>query len=248
MPFNVMDGKGKHIGIVKDSFPGHLSPLYFNVFLVAITDYDIDDVSFNLPRIKDFIAGVYDCKSIFGRINEEKLEEKLKSKFDTEKYGDTEEGYDNLLRIALLKNLYDCDIKKFSNFDNIGEGIKGYFLLDIDKAKFTKNNIIIDNDMDYINFDEVYDSQPIFGRIANHPVLYSSNEGMEKWVLHGEEMTGAVNRNHAHMTRVEISSGNFNKIIEFPIHIRARKGDSIQMYLVNREVRKIFCQGMAYIY
>lgn len=248
MPFNVMDGKEKNIGIIKDSFPGHLFPVYSNVFLVAITDRDINDISFDLEKIMDFVAGTYDCKSIFGKINEDKLKEKLISKFGTEIYEDTEDGYNTLLKIAFLKNLYHCDIKKFYDYDSIKDDIKGYLLLDIDKARFVGNNIMINDDMDYINYDEVYDAKPIFGRIVNHPVLYSSSECVEKWVLYGEEMTGTVNRNHAHMTRIDIASGNFNKIIEFPMPILAKKGDSIQMYLVNREVRKIFCNGIAYIY
>lgn len=244
MPFNVKDASGNHIGFIIQNYPRHISPVYLNTFMVALTE---DKIEIDINRIKDYIAGILDCRGLFGKINEERLKQKLYERVKYENLKGINKSYENMLKFVLLKTSYDCDIQRFINTKDIMGNIRGYVLLDIDNVKTDGDNLIMEESFDIPEIKLVDSDIPIIAEVSNYPIVYSNNSRIESWSS-GTDITRLQRRNHTHLTRIEVKSGNFKRMIEVPILMNVRKGMSIQLYIINNEIRKVFCGDMMYIF
>lgn len=146
--------------------------------------------------------------------------------------------------------------------------IKGYIIFDINKAEIREDKFIINEEIDYAgdqtinttliprrsslysftqNENEWNDNiKPIFGEITGYPLFYTDIMGLGEGFILGANISDFGGRNHSHETRLKIKSGNYEDIFDFPIIINARMGMGIQLYLGEKKIEQLYCDGSLY--
>jgi hypothetical protein len=162
MPFNVCDKNGNHIG-----FKAAPYPQYFNVFMAAVTTEKIDDQQIDINLIKDRIAGLYGCKNILGKVNDEKFEKTIENLLENDFSCYKDLSSTDFLKLLALKNLTDA--RKYISYNK--EYIRGYVLIDIDKFHFSNGTAIIDETVDYISDCSAGKEIPIYAKIIDYPII-----------------------------------------------------------------------------
>ncbi|SET64016.1 hypothetical protein SAMN05660297_03008 [Natronincola peptidivorans] len=239
MAFNVCDKNGKHLGIIINNAHD-----VKNAALVALTHLTVEDVEIDFQGIKNMIANIYNCKTMLGKINEDKLELELKQLWK-EKYNDL--GSYN--ETYLLKLLLFVDFRSFNGFIHLDEeAIQGYIFVGTNNVKFYNENCIqIEEAVDYIDMENhiFKDEKPIFAKIIDYPELSMDVMGAEG-LLFGGGLADLGGRNHAHETKLKVMSGNVIKTYKFPMHLYVKKNMPIIMYAESQAIKAIFCDGIIY--
>ncbi|NLN48683.1 MAG: hypothetical protein GX154_06265, partial [Clostridiales bacterium] len=88
--------------------------------------------------------------------------------------------------------------------------------------------------------------KPIFGEITGYPLFYTDIMGLGEGFILGANISDFGGRNHSHETRLKIKSGNYEDIFDFPIIINARMGMGIQLYLGEKKIEQLYCDGSLY--
>ncbi|GCD12456.1 hypothetical protein [Clostridium tagluense] len=239
MPFNVYDRNKKYLGFIQSAYPQ-----YTNVFMVASTDVKLSDNDFNVNKIKSELAGFLGCKSILGKINELRLTKSIDNIIIKEFGKFKDNTYDELLKLVYLRilryeeDVYYKSIKK--------EQINAYFLIDINNVVIENNSIIIDEEIDYINSEKLENHIPMVAKIIDYPRIQIDSISSGQGLLLGADLADLSLRNHVHKTKLKIKSGNFAYELNLPVELYLKKGDTIQIYVDNRVIKRVFCDGIIY--
>ncbi|WP_069650018.1 hypothetical protein [Caloranaerobacter ferrireducens] len=239
MPFDVYDINNRHMGVITSLFPNNT-----DILMVGITNLKISDIELDLTGLKNYIAELYGCKNIFGKIKEDKLVETLRNVWENKykSYGEYNEKL--LFRLLLLEQL--CDIESFIKIDK--SKIYGYLLLDRKNIEMNGENIIIKENIDYIEANDGHNGTPIYGKVIDYPIITVENIGVGEGLLLRTDFSHFGGRNHIHKTKFKILSGNAILPITVPISLMIKKDMIVQIYLEKRNIKKIFCDGVFYMY
>lgn len=235
MPINVKDNKGNHLGYI------HGCLMEFRkCFLLAISDYVVEDYNLNFGKIDRIIAKVNGLTTWNGKIKEQEFNEFIrenKAKVlarEEESYYDDTASDDNFVKKVLC--VLSQEGGQDHNFDYlyINEPdlpIKGFLLVDINGLKYQGQSLILAEDIDYIDEVQLEDFMPIFGKITNTPKVIQSNSIFEEY-------------NDSHTTRLDVRSGNVDVVISPRMHIYCKKGMHIQFR--GLEDKLIYCDEIIY--
>ena len=124
--------------------------------------------------------------------------------------------------------------------------INAYFLIDINNAVIENDSIIIDEEIDYICNKKIENLIPIVAKITDYPVIQIDSLMSGQGLLLGADLADLVGRSHIHRTKLKIKSGNFAYELNLPVELYIKIGDVIEMYVSNRVVKRIFCDGIIY--
>ena len=132
MPFNVYSKNGEYLGFIQSAYPQ-----YTNVFMVASTDIKLTEKDFNINKIKSELASFLGCKSILGKINEQRLSKSIENIIIKEFKKFKDNTYEELLKLVYLRIMRSEENFNYKKVDITQ--INAYFLIDI-------NNAVIEND------------------------------------------------------------------------------------------------------
>ncbi|MFT5872522.1 MAG: hypothetical protein ACI8WT_001453 [Clostridium sp.] len=239
MPFNVYDRNKKYLGFIQSAYPQ-----YTNVFMVASTDIMLTDKDFHINNIKSELAGFLGCRSILGKINETKLSKSIDNIIIKDFGKFKENSYNELLKLVYLRILRYEENFYYKTIKN--EQINGYFLLDINNAVIENDSIIIDEEIDYISNEKLENRVPMVGKIIDYPRIQIDSMSSGQGLLLGADIADLAGRNHIHKTKLKIKSGNFAYELNLPVELYLRKGDTIQIYVDRRVIKRVFCDGIIY--
>ncbi|MBU3188048.1 hypothetical protein K9O30_00390 [Clostridium bowmanii] len=239
MPFNVYDRNKKYLGFIQSAYPK-----YTNVFMVASTDVKLGDEDFHINNIKSELAGYLGCKSILGKINEQRLSKSIDNIIIKEFGKFKDNTYDELLKLVYLRVLRYEEKSYFKNIKN--EQINAYFLVDVNNVVIENNSIIIDEEIDYLNTEKLENNIPMIAKIIEYPRIQIDSMSSGQGLLLGADLADLAGRNHVHKTKLKIKSGNFAYELNLPVELYLRKGDTIQIYVDNRVIKRVFCDGIIY--
>ncbi|MCB2289766.1 hypothetical protein LGK97_08305 [Clostridium sp. CS001] len=239
MPFNVYDKNKKYLGFVQSAYPQ-----YTNVFMVASTEIKLEDKDFNINNMKSELASFLGCKSILGKINDARLNKSIDSIIIKEFSKFKDNTYEELLKLVYLRILrYEENFR----YKKVEDGqINGYFLVDINKVVIENDSMIIDEKIDYITNERIGKLIPIVAKVTDYPRMQIDSMTSGQGLLLGADLADLAGRNHIHRTKLKVKSGNFTYEINFPVELYIKKDDTIQMYIDNRVIKRIFCNGIIY--
>ncbi|MGH4140180.1 hypothetical protein [Clostridium sp.] len=239
MTFNVYDKNKKYLGFIQSAYPK-----YTNVFMVASTDVKLGDEDFQINNIKSELAGYLGCKSILGKINEPRLSKSIDNIIIKEFSKFKDNTYDELLKLVYLRVLRYEEKSYFKDIKN--EQINAYFLLDVNKVVIKNNAMIIDEEIDYLNTEKLENNVPMVAKIMDYPRIQIDSMSSGQGLLLGADLADLAGRNHVHKTKLKIKSGNFAYELNLPVELYLKKGDTIQIYVDNRVIKRVFCDGIIY--
>ena len=239
MPFNVYDRNRKYLGFIQSAYPQ-----YTNVFMVASTGVKLTDEDFHINNIKSELAGYLGCKSILGKINETRLSKSIDNIINKEFSKFKKNTYEDLLKLVYLRILRYEENFHYKNLKS--EQINGYFLLDINNVVMENNYLIIDEEIDYISNEKLEKLIPMVGKIIDYPRIQIDSMSSGQGLLLGADLADLSGRNHIHKTKLKIKSGNFAFELNLPVELYLKKGDTIQIYVDNRVIKRVFCDGIIY--
>ncbi|MDR5659313.1 hypothetical protein RH915_07405 [Serpentinicella sp. ANB-PHB4] len=245
MPFNVVDNKGNHLGIVVKSYPND-----YNLFLIAVTDKTIDEVDIDLDSLKQNVATTLECKTLLGKVNEEKLTDKLNMELKNT-YSDLEvRDIDVLMKYIFLKQPYTKttdNIEKTLGVSLQDLNEKGYLLQDRSKINLKGDRIVIEDEVDYIKDSIIANEKPIFAKVVDYPIHQTSAMSLGEGLILGANLSDFGGRNHSHKTVISIYSGNYKKEnYEIPAPINVKKGMPVQIYLEKDKIKYFVCDEVIY--
>ena len=239
MPFNVYDKNKKYLGFIQSAYPQ-----YTNVFMVASTDIKLENIDFNINNIKSELASFLGCKNILGKINEPRLSKSIDN-IITKEFGKFKENtYEELLKMVYLRILRHEENFSYKKVENAK--INGYFLVDINKVEVENDSMIIDEEIDYICNENIENLIPMVAKVIDYPRMQIDSMTSGQGLLLGADLADLAGRNHIHRTKLKIKSGNFVGEINFPVEMYVKKGDTIQIYVDNRVIKRVFCNGIIY--
>ena len=239
MPFNVYDKNKKYLGFIQSAYPQ-----YANAFMVASSDIKLEDKDFNIDNIKSELAGFLGCKSILGKINEARLNKNIDNIITKEFSKFKDNTYEELLKLVYLRILRSEENFQYKKVEN--SQINGYFLLDINKVVIEKDSMIMDEEIDYISNENIENLIPMIAKVTDYPKMQIDSMTSGQGLLLGADLADLAGRNHIHRTKLKIKSGNFVSEINFPVELYVKKGDTIQIYVDNRVIKRVFCNGIIY--
>jgi len=239
MPFNVYDRNKKYLGFIQLAYPQ-----YTNVYMVASTNIKLEDKDFNINNIKSKLAGYLGCKSILGKINEVRLNKSIDNIINKEFARFKESTYNELLKLVYLRILRYEENLRYKDIKN--EQVNAYFLLDINNVVIEKDCMIIDEEIDYISNEKLENNIPMVAKIIDYPRIQIDSMSSGQGLLLGADLADLTGRNHVHKTKLKIKSGNFNYELNLPVELYLKKGDTIQIFLDNKVIKRVFCDGIIY--
>lgn len=239
MPFNVYDRNRKYLGFIQSAYPQ-----YTNVFMVASTGVKLTDEDFHINNIKSELAGYLGCKSILGKINETRLSKSIDNIINKEFSKFKKNTYEDLLKLVYLRILRYEENFHYKNLKS--EQINGYFLLDINNVVMENNYLIIDEEIDYISNEKLEKLIPMVGKIIDYPRIQIDSMSSGQGLLLGADLADLSGRNHIHKTKLKIKSGNFAYELNLPVELYLKKGDTIQIFVENKVIKRVFCDGIIY--
>ncbi|MBZ9686200.1 hypothetical protein G9F72_007630 [Clostridium estertheticum] len=239
MPFNVYNRNKKYLGFIQSAYPQ-----YTNVFMVASTDVKLTDEDFDINKMKSELAGYLGCKNILGKVNEPRLSKSIDNIIVKEFGKFKDNTYDELLKLVYLRILRYEENFNYKSIEN--EKINAYFLIDINNVVIENNSIIIDEEIDYINNEKLENHIPMIAKIIDYPRIQIDSMSSGQGLLLGADLADLSGRNHIHKTKLKIKSGNFAYELNLPVELYLKKGDTIQIYVDNRVIKRVFCNGIIY--
>lgn len=245
MPFNVIDINGRHIGVIARTYPGN-----YKMLLVAVTEQRAEDTGFDMNVIEDTVATALDCKNLIGKIKEDKFEKTLREKLNNEYRDSGIKDMRIFKKYLYMKTPYAKSTKYIEETLNIKideERLQGYLMLDRDNIELSDDNIVIKDEIDYLEEIKLLGSIPVFCKVMDYPIQRTGIMGAGEGILLGANWSDFGGRNHSHTTRLKIKSGNFNlNKFDIPIYINVKKGMIVQIYLEGEKIKKIFCDDVIY--
>jgi len=239
MPFNVYDRNRKYLGFIQAAYPQ-----YTNVFMVASTEIKLEKNDFNINNIKSELAGYLGCKGILGKINEPRLSKSIDNIIIKEFARFKDNTNEELLKLVYLRILRYGEKIRYKKMENIQ--INAYFLVDINNVVIENDCIIIDEEIDYICNEKIGNLIPMVAKITDYPKIQIDSLMSGQGLLLGADLADLVGRSHIHRTKLKIKSGNFTHELNFPVELYIKKGDTIEIYIDNRVIKRIFCDGIIY--
>lgn len=239
MPFNVYDKNRKYLGFIQSAYPQ-----YSNVFMVASSDIKLQDKDFNISNIKSELAGFLGCKNILGKINEPRLSKSIDNIITKEFSKFKDNTYEELLKLVYLRILRYEENFHYKNVDNAE--INGYFLIDINNVAIENDSMVIDEELDYISSEKIGKGIPMVAKVTDYPRIQIDSMTSGQGLLLGADLTDLAGRNHIHRTKLKIKSGNFVHDLSLPVELYLKKNDIIQIYVDNRVIKRVFCNGIIY--
>jgi len=239
MPFNVYDKNKKYLGFIQCAYSQ-----YTNVFMVASTVVKLTDKDFDINNIKSELAGYLGCKNILGKINEARLSKSIDNIINKEFIKFKESTYNELLKLVYLRILRYEEKFYYKTIEN-GQ-INAYFLVDINKVIIENDCMIIDEEIDYINNEKLENHIPMVAKIIDYPRIQIDSMSSGQGLLLGADLADLSGRNHIHKTKLKIKSGNFAYELNLPVELYLKKGDTIQIFVDNRVIKRVFCDGIIY--
>lgn len=239
MPFNVYDKNRKYLGFIQCAYQQ-----YTNVFMVASTNIVLEDKDFKIDVMRSQLASFLGCKSILGKINEQKLCKSIDNIIVKEfgRFKDNTE--EELLKLVYLRILHYEQSFRYKSIEK--EQINSYFLLDINNIVIQNDSIIIDEEIDYISNATIGNLIPMVAKIIDYPRIQIDSMSSGQGLLLGAELDDLAGRKHIHKTKLKIKSGNFACDLNLPVELYSQKGDTIQIYVDNRVIKRVFCNGIIY--
>ena len=239
MPFNVYDRNKKYLGFIQSAYPQ-----YSNVFMVASTDIKLEDKDFHISNIKSELASFLGCKNILGKINEPRLSKSIDNIIIKEFGQFKDNTYEELLKLVYLRILHYEENFHYKRIENAQ--IDGYFLVDINNSVIENDSIIIDEEIDYISNEKIGNGVPMVAKVIDYPRIQIDSMTSGQGLLLGADLTDLAGRNHIHRTKLKIKSGNFVSDLNLPVELYLKKDDTIQIYVDNRVIKRVFCNGIIY--
>jgi hypothetical protein len=239
MPFNVYDKNRKYLGFIQSAYPQ-----YTNIFMVASTDIKLENKDFHMSNIRSELASFLGCKNILGKINEPKLSKSIDNIILKEFGKFKDHTYEELLKLVYLRILRYEENFHYKDIEN--SQINGYFLVDINNVVIENDSIIIDEEIDYISNEKIGNDVPMVAKITDYPRIQIDSMTSGQGLLLGADLADLAGRNHIHRTKLKIKSGNFVSDLNLPVELYLKKGDTIQIYVDNRVIKRVFCDGIIY--
>lgn len=239
MPFNVYDRNRKYLGFIQAAYPQ-----YTNVFMVASTEIKLEKNDFNINNIKSELAGYLGCKGILGKINEPRLSKSIDNIIIKEFARFKDNTNEELLKLVYLRILRYGEKIRYKKMENVQ--INAYFLVDINNVVIENDCIIIDEEIDYICNEKIGKLIPIVAKIIDYPKIQIDSLMSGQGLLLGADLADLVGRSHIHRTKLKIKSGNFSYELSLPVELYIKKDDILEIYVDNRVVKRIFCDGIIY--
>lgn len=239
MPFNVYDKNKKYLGFIQSAYPQ-----YSNAFMVASSDIKLVDKDFNINNIKSELASFLGCKNILGKINEARLSKSIDNIITKEFSKFKDNTYEELLKLVYLRIFRNEENFRYKKIEN--SQINGYFLVDINKVVIENDSMIMDEEIDYICNENIENLIPMIAKVIDYPRMQIDSMTSGQGLLLGADLADLAGRNHIHRTKLKIKSGNFVSEINFPVELYVKKGDTIQIYVDNRVIKRVFCNGIIY--
>jgi len=239
MPFNVYDKNKKYLGFIQSAYPQ-----YTNVFMVASTSIKLEEKDFHINNIKSELAGYLGCKSILGKINEPRLSKSIDNIINKEFARFKENTHDELLKLVYLRILRYEERIYYKSIEK--EQINAYFLVDINNVVIENDSMFIDEQIDYISNEKLENNVPMVAKIIDYPRIQIDSMSSGQGLLLGADLADLAGRNHIHKTKLKIKSGNFSYELNLPVEVYLKKGDTIQIFVDNRVIKRVFCDGIIY--
>ncbi|MCB2294072.1 hypothetical protein LGK95_11130 [Clostridium algoriphilum] len=239
MPFNVYDKNKKYLGFIQCAYPQ-----YSNVFMAANTDVKLNEKDLHINTVKSELASFLGCKSILGKINEPRLNKSIDNIIAKEFGKFKNNTYEELLKLVYLRILRDEDNFHYKKIEK--SQINSYFLVDISNAVIENDSIIIDEEIEDISNEKIGNDIPMIAKITEYPRIQIDSMLSGQGLLLGADLEDLVGRTHIHRTKLKIKSGNFTSNLDLPVELYLKKGDTIQIYIHNRVIKRIFCDGIIY--
>lgn len=239
MPFNVYDRNRKYLGFIQSAYPQ-----YTSVFMVANTDIKLEEKDFNNSKIKSELASFLGCKNILGKINEPRLSKSIDNIIIKEFGKFKDSTYEELLKLVYLRILRYEENFHYKSIPNAE--INAYFLVDINNVIIENDSIIMNEDTVYVSNEKIGNDIPMVAKIIDYPRIQIDSMTSGQGLLLGADIADLAGRNHVHRTKLKIKSGNFVCDLNLPVELYLKKGDTIQIYVYNRVIKRIFCDGIIY--
>lgn len=236
--FNVRDGEGKHIGFVYGQVGTD--------WLVALSDSSLDNSRINWDLVKSWLADIYSTRNFLGRVKEDTLLNTTKDAWDHGDAGDNNfhpSSPEDYYKFYVLK--HHCALNKCLDTEDMT--ISGYTFLDGSTLSFCDGDLLLQDTLDYVEV-RVLDSPPIHGQVSDYPRIGITAMSEAEGILLGASLSEFGGRNHTHLTRVRIKSGNVEKVFSFPLQIGFKKGYPVQIFLTeDGEITSVFHDGALYV-
>ena len=152
--------------------------------------------------------------------------------------------YNELLKLVYLRILRYEENFHYKSIENAQ--INAYFLVDINNILIENDSIIIDEEIDYISNEKLENHIPMVAKIIDYPRIQIDSMSSGQGLLLGADLNDLAGRNHIHKTKLKIKSGNFEYDLDLPVELYLKKGDTIQIFVDNRVIRRVFCDGIIY--
>ncbi|MTI49861.1 hypothetical protein [Sporosalibacterium faouarense] len=244
MPLDIYDIEGNHIGIVHKKY--YEAEQAISAYMIAITDLYSHEININMDEIKAYMASLYNCTTLFGKVKEEDLEKVIKRKMEEVEDGKYKSlEYNNFIKLLFLINHYGDKFDEIVEMEIPKDKIKGYVLLDINKIHLHEHKLVINEELDYIENEVVEGILPICGKVVDYPVVTTEIMGISGLFL-GSDLTDLGGRNHVHITSIKMKSGNFHHHLDIPVMLNVRRNMNIQLYIINNKIKSVFCDGVIY--
>lgn len=230
MPLNVCDKNGRHIGFLYST-----EIFGAETDVVALSTKKIRQLHCESEKLLQNAAMLLDAKTILGKINEAKLNERLREFWQEKKATLGDFDRDFIIKSVCLNKSY----LKLSDYYIVSSGdIKGFLLFDKSQVEFfDKETVIIKEDLEYVlDAPLIADKLPIYAKIIDYPILKTV-----------EAFVGAHGITRIPYTTLNIKSGNLQKVITLAAGLNAKMGMAIQLYLSDKKgITGAFCDGVIY--
>lgn len=249
MAFNVCTKEGKHVGITYGSAQElgsfHIGGNNRRIVRIALTDQRIEDGNFNYEEIRKGIAERHGARNLMRKIKEDALQEELHKYWEKEKtqMKAAKEGQQNLYRDFQPREFDEKFIYRLYHLKNrfsikpywLGEElqIQGFIFYDLDEGILVdEKTLLLEEPLKYIETTEKYkELKPTYSVIAERPEVSILGMGIGEGLLLGANLSDFGGRNHVHSTKFKLLSGNAIYKISVPIHIHAKAGMNLTMYI-----------------
>ncbi len=119
-------------------------------------------------------------------------------------------------------------------------------MVDINNVVIENDSMVIDEEIDYISSEKIGKDIPMVAKITDYPRIQIDSMTSGQGLLLGADLTDLAGRNHIHRTKLKIKSGNFEHDLSLPVELYLKKDDTIQIYVDNRVIKRVFCNGIIY--
>lgn len=249
MAFNVCTKDGEHVGITYGSAQElgsfHIGGRNRRIVRIALTDQRVEDENFDYEEIKKGIAERHGARTLLRKIKEDALQEELQNYWEKEKsrINAPEEDYKKLYRDfqpdafdeKFIYRLYHLKNRFKLNPYWLGDElhIQGFIYYDLDEGVLAdEKTLLLEEPLEYIGTTEMYkEIKPTHFVVAERPEVSILGMGIGEGLLLGANISDFGGRNHVHSTKLKLLSGNAIHNTEVPIHIHAKGGMNLTMYI-----------------